>query len=60
MESAALFIVAQTLGLRAGCVLSAVWNQERRKLGLDDPDGEPEAAVDIAVDAARRLIRAKI
>ena len=37
MESAALYIVAQVLGVRAGCVLNVVWNQERKKKGLSDP-----------------------
>lgn len=30
MESAALFIVSQVLGGRAGCLLNVVWNQERK------------------------------
>lgn len=57
MESATLFIVCQTLGLRAGCILSAIWNQERRRLGLPDSDGDAEAAIDAAVAAVERLIK---
>jgi len=56
MESAALFAVAQTLGVRAGCVLGVLWNQERRKKGRDDPTGDTELAIDVVIQAARRLI----
>lgn len=56
MESATLFIVCQTLGLRAGCVLSVIWNQERRKRELPDFDGNAITAADIAVRAVERLI----
>jgi uridine phosphorylase len=53
MESAALFIVCQTLGVRAGCVLSAVWNQERQNAGLSNPAcHDPVSAVLTAVRAA--------
>ncbi|MCL2184336.1 MAG: uridine phosphorylase [Treponema sp.] len=58
MESAALFIVSQVLGARAGCILNVVWNQEREKAGLDNPrchDTEP--AIKTAVEALRILIR---
>jgi len=57
MESAALFIVSQVLGARAGCVLNVVWNQEREKAGLDNPrchDTEP--AIKTAVEALRIFI----
>ncbi len=37
MESAALFIVASYLGVRAGSCFLVVANQEREKLGLDNP-----------------------
>jgi len=57
MESAALYIVCQILGARAGCVLSAVWNQERERLGLDNPHVHDAAnAIDVAVEACRILI----
>jgi uridine phosphorylase len=56
MESAAVFTVAQTLGLRAGCVLGVLWNQERRKSGLDDADGDAVKAADVAVAAVRKLL----
>lgn len=57
METAALFIVAQTLGIRAGSVLGVIWNQERKRQGLDD-EHKPDTclAVKTAVDAVRLLI----
>jgi len=57
MESAALFIVSQILGARAGCVLNVVWNQEREKAGMDNPHcHDTEAAIKTAVEAVRILI----
>ena len=34
MESAALFTVANSLGVRCGSVFNVIWNQERKALGL--------------------------
>ena len=57
MESAALFIVSQILGARAGCVLSVVWNQERENLGLENPHVKDTAlAARTAVEALRLMI----
>ena len=57
MESATLYTVAASLGLRAGCVLHVVWNQEREKAGLDNPTFEnTEAAAKTAVNALKALI----
>ena len=57
MESATLYIVAASLGMRAGCVLHAVWNQEREKAGLSNPRGEnTENAAKTAVNAVKFLI----
>ena len=36
METAALFCVSATLGMRAGAVLRCIWNQERHKAGITD------------------------
>ena len=59
MESAALYIVSQILGARAGCVLSVVWNQEREKAGMSNPRcHDTEAAIKTAVEAVRILINA--
>jgi uridine phosphorylase len=57
MESATLFIVAQVLRARAGCVLSTVWNQERARQGLSNPEcHDPERAIKTAVEAVRLLM----
>jgi uridine phosphorylase len=57
MESAALYIVSQILGARAGCVLTAVWNQEREKAGLSNPRcHDTENAIRTAVEAVRILV----
>jgi len=57
MESAALYIVCQILGARAGCVLSVVWNQERERKGMDNPHSHDTGpAIDAAVEAVRILI----
>lgn len=58
MESAALFVVCSTLRARAGSVFSVVWNQERARLGLDNPEcHDTEDAIRTAVEAVRLLIR---
>lgn len=57
MESAALFIVAQVLGAKAASVFSVVWNQERQKLGLSNPEvHDTEPAIKTAVEAIKKLI----
>jgi uridine phosphorylase len=57
MESAALFIVCQILGARAGCVLHTVWNQERRRGGLSDPHSQDMTpAIETAVGAVGLLM----
>ncbi len=57
MESAALFIVCSTLRVRAGSVFSIVWNQERERLGLDNPEvHDTTDAIKTAVEATRLLI----
>ncbi len=56
MESAALYVVAAHLGVRAGTVLLAMANQEREALGLDNPVvHETDAAITTAVEAVRLL-----
>lgn len=57
MEGAALFTVAAHLGARAGACFYVVGNQEREKLGMDNPkvfDTEP--AIKVAVEGVRLLI----
>ena len=58
MEAAAIFSVAQVRGVRAGAVLTALWNVERSNAGLPDKKCESsERAIQCAVDAIRRLIK---
>ena len=58
MESAALFIVAQYLRVRAGSLFLVVANQEREKLGLENPVvHDTEQPIRAAVEAIRELIR---
>ena len=58
MESAALFIVAGKLRVRAGACFLVMANQEREKLGLENPVvHDTGMAVRTAVGAVRNLIR---
>lgn len=58
MESAALFIVASYLHVRAGSVFLVLANQERAKAGLENPVvHDTNAAIQVAVEAVRRLIK---
>lgn len=58
MESAALFIVAGSLHVRAGSVFLVMANQEREKLGLPNPVvHDTDRAIRTAVEAVRKLIR---
>lgn len=57
MEAATLFSVAIARKVRAGAVLTALWNVERTKAGLPDPVCESnERAIQCAVDAIKILI----
>ncbi|MCL2181134.1 MAG: uridine phosphorylase [Treponema sp.] len=57
MESAALYIVCQTLGAHAGCVLNVVWNQERVKAGLSNPEShDTSPGIKTAIEAVKLLI----
>ena len=57
MESAALFTVANYLGVKAGSCFLVVANQEREKKGLDNPVvHDTEMAIKVAVEAIRELI----
>ena len=59
MESAALFVVASHLKVRAGSCFLVLANQEREKLGLDNPVvHDTDKAIQVAVQAIRELIRA--
>lgn len=57
MESAALFVVASSLGVRAGSCFLVMANQEREKEGLDNPVvHDTDTAIRIAVEGIRSLI----
>lgn len=57
MESAALYTVAQALGVRAASILLVMANQEREKAGLPNPlADDTDLAVRCAVEAVRSLI----
>lgn len=58
MESAALFVVASYLKVRAGSVFLVMANQERAKRGLENPViHDTDAAIHVAIEAVRQLIR---
>ena len=58
MESAALFIVASYLRVRAGSIFLVVANQERAKAGLDNPQAhDTDLAIRTTVEALRILIK---
>ena len=58
MESAALFTVADALGVRCGSVFHVIWNQERNAAGLDQiRDEDTDAAVRTGVEAIKLLIQ---
>lgn len=60
MESAALFIVANSLRVRAAACFLVLANQEREKAGLDNPVvHDTDMAIRVAVEAIRELIRAE-
>lgn len=58
MESAAIFIVAQFLRVRAGSLFLVMANQEREKQGLSNPVvHDMDAPIRVAVEAIRELVR---
>ena len=58
MESAALFVIADALGCRAGTCLHVIWNQEREKAGIDDVMVEDVSNVtNLSVKAIEILIK---
>ena len=58
METAALYIVAAKLHVRVGACFLVMANQEREKLGLENPVvHDTDKAVQVAVEAIRKLIK---
>ena len=57
MESAAIFVVADALGCRAGSCFHVVWNQERNAAGLDQlEDTDTTTAIRTAIEALKKII----
>ena len=57
MESATLFVVASSLGVKCGSVLNVIWNQERKLAGYNEPDDfDTERGIRVAVKALSKLI----
>ncbi|NMB28452.1 MAG: uridine phosphorylase [Clostridiaceae bacterium] len=58
MESAALYIVCQSLGAKAACILNTIWNQERRARGMDDSEShDTMRGIRVAVEAIKLHIQ---
>ena len=58
MESAALFTVASSLGLKAGTVLLVIWNQEREKAGISQKQCfDLDLAIKVTINAIKNLIK---
>ena len=58
MESAALFVIASALKLRAGSCFHVIWNQERELAGLDqDMSEDTSMSVKVAVEAMKKIIQ---
>lgn len=56
MESSTIFCVASSLGLKAGTILSVVWNQERKNNGLsNDEVHDNNMAIKIAIQAIMEM-----
>lgn len=56
METASLFVVSSVLKLKAGAILSVIWNQEREKAGLDQKqDFDTDTEIQIAIKAIEKL-----
>ena len=57
MESAAIFTVGASLGLRCGAVFHVLWNTERQAAGFSEPDDfDTDKTVQIAVEALKICI----
>lgn len=57
MESSTLYVVSAARGIRSGCVLHAVWNQERETAGMSNVQDENAMnAAKTAIEAIRRLV----
>lgn len=60
MESAALFTVAASLGVKCGSVLHVIWNQERKLKGFHEEDClTTENAIRVSVEAIKHMMAEK-
>ena len=58
MESAALFVAANALGVRCGSCFHVVWNQERQRAGLDQTAShDTESAIQVGIEAIKLMIQ---
>ena len=58
MESAAIFTVSARLGARCGADFFVVGNQEREKLGMDNPKlHDVDGVIKVTIAGLRHLIR---
>ena len=58
MESAALFVAANALGVRCGSCFHVVWNQERQRAGLDQTEShDTESAIQVGIEAIKLMIQ---
>lgn len=58
MESAAIFVIANALGVKAGTVLHVVANQERQKRKMKNPvSHDTDKAIKVAIEAIKLLIQ---
>jgi len=58
METASLYTVASTLGVKAGAVLLVIWNQERSKAGLpQETNFDTDKEIIVAIRAIAKLIK---
>lgn len=57
MESAALFTVAASLGVKCGSVFHVIWNQERKLKGFQEADCfTTDNAIKVSVEAIKHMI----
>ena len=57
MESAALFVVADSLKVRCGSCFHVIWNQERQAAGLDQEEShDADSCIKVAIEALKELI----
>ena len=58
MESATLFVVGSVLKVRVASILTVIWNQERRRMGLEDYEQhDSDRAIRVVVQALKTLIK---